>query len=183
MDIRNLSFAHQKGGPLFLEEISTNIPQGKITTIIGPNGSGKSTLLELMAGNRKPNAGTLQLDEKELNSYSAKALGKKLAVVYQQQVAPADLTVEKLVRYGRQPHRKWLEGWSKEDEGAVGEALDATEMAAKRDKPLATLSGGERQRAWIAMALARRPHCFFSMSRQRFLICTINMKCSTSSPD
>lgn len=154
MDIHNLSFSY--GATHVLEQLSLSIHEGKITTILGPNGSGKSTLLSLLARSLMPKSGEIMLEGKDLFSLSAKELAKKLAVVYQQNTAPMDLTVKKLTAYGRQPHKKMLSGWSQQDEEAVNEALTVTNLLNKADAAISALSGGERQRVWIAMALAQQ---------------------------
>lgn len=169
MNIHNVSYSFTKSQSPFLKDITTSIQTGKVTTIVGPNGSGKSTLLELLAANRTSSKGSILLDGKEVSSYSAKVLGQKLAVVYQQQTAPADLTVEKLIRYGRQPHRSLLGGWTEDDENAVQSALMATSLHTKRDAKMFYLSGGERQRAWIAMALAQKTKLLFLDEPTTFL--------------
>ena len=46
MNIEHVTLSYD-GSRNHLEDVSTVIPKGKITTIIGPNGSGKSTLLRL----------------------------------------------------------------------------------------------------------------------------------------
>lgn len=46
--------------------------------------------------------------------------------------------------------------WSRDDDEAVSEALDATDTAELAERVLEELSGGQRQRVWIAMALAQR---------------------------
>ncbi|MDQ0207747.1 ABC transporter ATP-binding protein [Alkalicoccobacillus murimartini] len=154
MDIHNLTFSY--GTPTFIHELSLSIQKGAITTILGPNGSGKSTLLALMAKSLSPKSGEIMFDGELLSSLQAKTLAKKLAVVYQQNDAPMDLTVKKLTAYGRQPHRRLLSGWTDADEQAVQEALAVTNLLTKADVSLAALSGGERQRVWIAMALAQQ---------------------------
>jgi iron complex transport system ATP-binding protein len=60
-----------------------------------------------------------------------------------------------LVKQGRHPYRRLLKQWSKEDENAVQNALEATNMLEFKDRPVDSLSGGQRQRAWIAMTLAQ----------------------------
>ena len=90
------------------------------------------------------------------NQKSPKEFAKKLAIVYQQNDIPSDLTVEKLVMYGRMPHTSMFKRSTTEDEEAVTWALTCTNLITKRHHELSALSGGERQRVWIAMALAQK---------------------------
>src|SRR3546814_11081253 len=46
--------------------------------------------------------------------------------------------------------------WTRQDEEAVAQALDATSTADLAERPVDELSGGQRQRVWIAMALAQQ---------------------------
>ncbi len=139
-----------------LNGVSTAIPKGKITTILGPNGCGKSTLLSVMARNNRPIEGFVKLENRELIDYKPKEFAKKLAIVYQQNEIPQDLTVEKLVRFGRMPYSSLFKKESIDDEEAITWALTCTNLLEKRNHDLTALSGGERQRVWIAMALAQK---------------------------
>ncbi len=160
MEIHNISFSYHKNEPT-LQHITSEIKRGEITTIIGPNGSGKSTLLGVMSKNIAPTSGEILLDGKSIHLYKSKEFAKKLAVVHQQNEAPVDLTVEKLVWFGRLPHKRFLAQQNGEDEEAIEWALSCTNLQKKRSKTLAQLSGGERQRAWIAMSLAQRTSMLF----------------------
>src|SRR5699024_7095444 len=100
METKDISFAYH-GGITRLHPINGTIKKGEITTIIGPNGSGKSTLLGVLTDNLQPQEGHVVLDGKAINQYKPKELARMLGVVHQQNVAPADMTVEKLVYYGR----------------------------------------------------------------------------------
>ncbi len=51
------------GETLLLDEMSFKIPPGSIVGIIGPNGAGKTTLFRMLAGQEKPDSGTLRLGE------------------------------------------------------------------------------------------------------------------------
>ena len=139
-----------------LDGVTTTIEKGKITTIIGPNGCGKSTLLSVISRNNMPQQGLVTLDQKDIMAYKAKEFAKKLAIVYQQNIVPQDITIEKLVAYGRVPHQQLMKKNAEEDEAAVNWALAATNLTQKRTSKLDALSGGERQRVWIAMALAQK---------------------------
>lgn len=168
MDIERLSFSHRSDAPL-LDKLTFQIPKGRITTIIGPNGSGKSTLLGVLSRNHLPYEGSARIDGKEIADFKPKELARKLAVVHQQNSAPEDMTVERLVAFGRQPHRSLLKPHAREDEACVDWALAVTGLLDKRSEPLARLSGGEKQRAWIGMALAQRTGILFLDEPTTFL--------------
>lgn len=155
MEVNQVVVSHD-GVKKHLQGVTTSIPKGKITTIIGPNGCGKSTLLGVMSRNNKPLEGVAKLENRDLVEYKPKEFAKKFAIVYQQNDIPQDLTVEKLVMFGRMPYSSLLKKKSADDEKAVTWALECTNLLEKRDNDLTALSGGERQRVWIAMALAQQ---------------------------
>lgn len=158
--IQNLSFAYGKH-PV-LHGLNLSLQEGSITTLIGANGCGKSTLFQLMTKNLKSNQGTIQFRGENITSMRLKDFAKEVAIVHQYNSAPADLTVEKLVGYGRTPHHTL--GMSADpqlDEEKVRWAMDITNTTKYRDKPVAELSGGQKQRVWIAMALAQDTKVLF----------------------
>lgn len=144
------------GARRIVEDLSLSIEPGRTTVLLGPNGSGKSTLLRGLAGLLAPREGRVLLDSVSLEHWPRRKLARRVAFLSQTQDVPAGLTVRELVRHGRFAHRKWLSGETDDDRDAVDWALDATGLAAMRERSLLALSGGERQRAWIAMALAQR---------------------------
>ena len=154
MEIKDISFAYADNVKR-LHHISNVIKKGEITTIIGPNGSGKSTLLSVMTNNNRAQEGQVILDGKTINQYKPKELAKILGVVHQKNTAPQDMTVEKLVYYGRLPHKNVFSPSSDKDEEMVEWALECTGLLEKRHAAIDTLSGGQQQRVWIAMALAQ----------------------------
>lgn len=160
MEIKNITFAYQDK-VIRLDEVSGQINKGDITTIIGPNGCGKSTLMGVMTNNNKPLSGEVFLEGKELHDFKPKELARTLGVVHQQNVAPSDMTVEKLTHYGRLPHKGTFAPESDEDEEIVAWALKSTGLYGRRHMTIDTLSGGQQQRVWIAMALAQNTPFLF----------------------
>ena len=59
LKIEGLTFGYSPDRLLY-ENFSLTLRRGEIVTILGPSGSGKSTLFELIAGNLKPMAGTIE---------------------------------------------------------------------------------------------------------------------------
>ncbi|ABV33808.1 MULTISPECIES: ABC transporter ATP-binding protein [Pseudothermotoga] len=153
IQLSNLSFAYN--GKPFINQIELLIEKAKITSIIGPNGSGKSTLLNLIAGLYKPHTGNVVIEGSDIFKISRKEIAKKLAIVFQQNYAPEDITVKELVQFGRNPHKKYFELLNDDDAGVVDWALRVTNMNHLSDRYVSQLSGGERQRAWIAMGLVQ----------------------------
>lgn len=159
MEVNKVNFTYNNHP--FIVDLTTDIEVGKITTIIGPNGSGKSTLLNLLVNQIQPMSGSIQLNGQNLSNLSTKEIAKKMAIVYQQNQAPGDITVERLVRFGRAPYQSFFKSSDDEEEEVVAWALKVTRLEGMKNKKISELSGGERQRAWIAMSLAQKTNILF----------------------
>lgn len=145
------------------------IPTGKITALIGPNGSGKSTLLKALARQLVPENGQVIIDGREIATLSSIQLARKLGILFQENLAPNDLSVEELVFRGRHPHRRLFESLTKQDSAAVDEALKLADLTSLRYSQISELSSGQRQLAWIAMAVAQEPRYLFFDEPTTFL--------------
>ncbi|MFJ5976760.1 ABC transporter ATP-binding protein [Pseudarthrobacter oxydans] len=129
--------------------------RGTVTSIIGPNGCGKSTLLRGLGRLLRPQAGRVALDGGDVAAMSSRAIAQRMSILPQTPHAPSGLTVGELVARGRHPRQRWYQQFSRSDEGAIVDALAATDIADLAATPLEDLSGGQRQRAWISMILAQ----------------------------
>ena len=138
-----------------VSDLSVDIRDGEITTIIGPNGCGKSTLLRALARLMRPAGGSVILDGQEIHRLPTRDVAKRLGLMQQQPAPPGGITVEDLVRRGRYPHQSFLQPPSKRDSEIVSDALELTGMTDLRLRPVDQLSGGQRQRAWMAMEIAQ----------------------------
>ncbi|SFD93531.1 iron complex transport system ATP-binding protein [Lentibacillus persicus] len=143
------------GDNIVIDDLDITIPKGEITVFIGSNGCGKSTLLRSLARLLKPKDGDVVLDGEDIAKMGTKEVAKKMSILPQSPGTPDGLNVMELVKQGRHPYRGFLKQWSQEDEQAVHNALEATNMLEFKDRPVDSLSGGQRQRAWIAMTLAQ----------------------------
>ena len=141
---------------IVVDELDLVVPPGRITAVVGANACGKSTLLRSMSRLLRPRGGHVLLDGRDVHALPAKQLARTLGLLPQSPIAPEGITVSDLVGRGRHPHQRLLARWSREDDEAVAEALEATGTVDLADRPVDELSGGQRQRVWIAMALAQR---------------------------
>jgi iron complex transport system ATP-binding protein len=138
-----------------VEDVSTRVPDGRITVIVGANACGKSTLLRGMARLLRPRSGRVLLDGKAVHQVPTKEVARTLGLLPQNPVSPEGVTVVDLVGRGRAPHQGRFQRWSAADEAAVAHALEVTDTLSLADRVVDELSGGQRQRVWIAMALAQ----------------------------
>lgn len=159
-EIKDLSFSY--GDNKVIDGLNLKIKEGKITTLIGANGCGKSTLFNLMTKNLKPDNGEIFLAGQNVEQMKLKDFARKAAIVHQYNTAPSDITVEKLVEFGRTPyHTMGFSPNTDEDREKVKFALEITNTEKFKDKPVSQLSGGQKQRVWIAMALAQDTKILF----------------------
>ena len=156
LEAKNISVSIN--GKKIISDINSSFAEGKITAIIGPNGVGKSTLLKVLAALNSKYEGEVLLGGKNIRDLSRKKIARHLAILPQTMQIPPDITVARLIDYGRFPYRSlFSRGNPKEDEDAVKWAISVVNLEKFKDRQVNSLSGGERQRARIAMALAQLP--------------------------
>jgi iron complex transport system ATP-binding protein len=149
------------GDHLIVKDLSVQIPDKQITTIIGSNGCGKSTLLKAITRIISHQCGNVLLDGENISKGNTKELAKKMAILPQTPESAGGLTVGELVSYGRFPHQKGMGRLSKKDYDIINWALDVTGTSDFKYRQVDALSGGQRQRVWIAMALAQETDIIF----------------------
>lgn len=159
MEVRNLSFSYGKNK--VLRDVSFKIEGGNITTIMGANGCGKSTLFSLMTKNLYPRKGNIFLSGKNIQNLSLKEFARKVSIVHQYNTSSDEITVERLVSFGRTPHMKMMQARTQEDEELIQWAMEVTNVEKYKSREVSRLSGGQRQRVWIAMALAQNTKILF----------------------
>ena len=142
------------GGRRVVSGVSVSLQPGQWVAIIGPNGAGKSSLLSLLAGLRKPAAGSVHLQGRPIAEWPAAQRARAVAWLAQQGEAKGEMAARDVVRLGRLPHHGLFGTPSAADETVVDEAMATTECSAFGQRRLAELSGGERQRVLLARALA-----------------------------
>ncbi len=149
------------------DDVSLDLRPGEIHALIGPNGAGKSTLIKQIAGELRPDSGSILFEGQSINALDpAERARLGLARSFQVSSVVPDFTV--------------LENTMLAVQGASGSTFrflkpalsdrDLTEPAAfhirqaglagRETVPAAALAHGERRRLEIAMALAMRPRAF-----------------------
>jgi len=111
---------------LIVKNLSIEIPDKKITTIIGSNGCGKSTLLKAITRIISHKSGTVVLDGKDILKENTRELAKKMAILPQTPEATIGLTVGELLSYGRFPYQNGLGRLTKKDFEVIDWALEVT---------------------------------------------------------
>lgn len=155
----NVSISY--GERYIVKDLSVEIPDKKITTIIGSNGCGKSTLLKAITRIIPHQSGAVILDGESIANENTKKLAQKMAILPQTPEGASGLTVGELVSYGRFPYQKGFGRLTKADYEVIDWALEVTGTKGFKFRPVDALSGGQRQRVWIAMALAQETEIIF----------------------
>ena len=85
ISVDGLSFRYEgPGSNWVIEDLSLQIPAGKITAIVGESGSGKTTFLKLLMGFYRPEKGTIMIDGNKLEEISISSLRRSTGVVMQE---------------------------------------------------------------------------------------------------
>jgi putative ABC transport system ATP-binding protein len=143
-----------------LSEISFEIEQGSIFSIVGPSGSGKTTLLGLCAGLDHPSSGSIELCGSNLEDLNeddrAQLRNKEVGFIFQNfQLLPTLTALENVIVP--------LELQGSKNAVKVGmELLDRVGLADRFHHYPSQLSGGEQQRVALARAFSNKPSILFA---------------------
>jgi len=133
--------------------VSVSFAPGKLHLIIGPNGAGKSTLIKVLARLLRPQEGTVDYQDVDVQNESEADLAKRRAVLSQAVEVAFPLTVREVVMMGRYPHFGGRP--SPIDVKTVDDVMEYFDVTEFGERDYQTLSGGERQRVNFARVLAQ----------------------------
>ncbi len=134
--------------------VSLEVAEGEIVTLIGANGAGKSTVLNTLSGLLRPRRGRARMGTLDLTSASSQAIVRAgLVQVPEGREILSRLTVEENLLLG---------GWTRRDRAAVTASVDEMMqrfpiLGRRRRVAAGQLSGGEQQQLAIARALVAQP--------------------------
>jgi len=157
----HVSFAYEPGRPI-LQDVSFEVPAGKMVAIVGPSGAGKSTISRILFRFYDLARGAVTIDGQNIEDVTQHSLRAAIGMVPQDTVLFND-TIGYNIRYGR-------------PEATSAEVREAARLAQIHDFIMTLpqgydslvgerglkLSGGEKQRVAIARALAKRPDLLFA---------------------
>ncbi|MFC7704617.1 ATP-binding cassette domain-containing protein [Plastorhodobacter daqingensis] len=139
-----------------LQDVTLDLPAGRMVGLIGPDGVGKSSLLSLLAGARRLQEGEVQVLGGDMRDKAHRArLCPRIAYMPQglgRNLYPTLSVEENLHFFGA------LFGHDRaEREHRITDLLAATGMSAFRARPAAKLSGGMKQKLGLCCALIHDP--------------------------
>jgi ABC-type lipoprotein export system ATPase subunit len=137
-----------------VDDVSIEVPKGKITVVMGHSGSGKSTLIGILSGMIKPESGAVSIDGNDIQNKSNRQRDRirasEIGMIPQSQSLIGGLTVYENIRL--------QSAFSKTGTEADGKALDDMiedlGLEEVRNMLPHRLSGGEMKRTAIARALS-----------------------------
>ncbi len=137
------------------DDLNLSYRQSGLIALMGRNGIGKTTLIRCLAGLKSPNQGQVLINQENLGQLSARRRARMVSLVLTHQSDSGWMTVEEMVRLGRNPYTNWWGKFSSEDHHRVQQALSLTGLQDLRDRPLHELSDGQLQKALLARALTQ----------------------------
>ena len=135
-----------------VDGVDLEIGRGEFFTMLGPSGSGKTTTLRLIAGFERPDAGTIQLQGKDVAQLPP--YERDVNTVFQDYALFPHMTVRENVEYGLRVGGKYSRD---ERRRRAVEVLAMVQLDAHGDRKPSQLSGGQRQRVALARAIVNRP--------------------------
>lgn len=137
------------GNTTVLNDISLEIQEGEIVSILGPSGCGKTTLLNLILGIASVDAGQIFYNGKDITKVPMEK--RKFNIVFQDYALFPNLNVYQNIVYGLRNNPDI----STQEE--VDAMIDLLELRPHLDKKIDQLSGGQKQRVALARTMVMKP--------------------------
>lgn len=154
IDMENLSFKYDDED-LVLDNLSLNIPKGKVFALVGPSGGGKSTVFKLILNFYQPSSGNLLINGKSISQQKIVDIRNQMAYVPQDAYLFTG-SIEDNILHGKKDatHDEIIQ---------AAKAANAHEFIMEMENGYNTkvgergtqLSGGQRQRIAIARAILK----------------------------
>ena len=156
LELKNISKSY--GDQLILNNISLQVNEKELVSILGPSGSGKSTLLQIIGLLNPADSGNIFLDNVACTDFKEKELiefrNKKLGFVFQFHKLLGEFTCEENIKMPLFIREKSLTIPQLELFEKIINKLSINDLIKKYPNQL---SGGEQQRVAVARALINQP--------------------------
>jgi iron(III) transport system ATP-binding protein len=141
------------------QDVSFEVPEGQLFTLLGPSGCGKTTTLRSIAGLEKPTEGVITVSGSTVYSSASKVFippnKRGFGMVFQSYAIWPHMTVFQNASFPLEVGQK---NYSRKDiETKVMRVLESVELAQYADRDATRLSGGQQQRLALARALVMEP--------------------------
>ncbi len=138
-----------------VDNLSMEMNEGELVSLLGPSGCGKTTTLRMIAGFIPPSEGTIAVDDKVISSASSSLPPEQrnMSMIFQSYAIWPNMTVAENVAFGLKI-RKLA---SAEIESRVNAILKTVQLYPLRDRYPAELSGGQQQRVSLARSIVVKP--------------------------
>jgi phospholipid/cholesterol/gamma-HCH transport system ATP-binding protein len=145
------------GSHTVLQDITFDVPRGKISAIMGPSGTGKSVLLKNIIGLLRPEKGEIYIDDEQIVGMREKDLmrvRRKMGVLFQDGALFGSLNLFDNIAFPLREHTKKSE---KEIREITLEKASLVGLLDHLKKVPGEVSGGMKKRAGLARALSLDP--------------------------
>ncbi|MHB8246928.1 MAG: ABC transporter ATP-binding protein [Acidimicrobiales bacterium] len=149
------------GSHTVLEDITFDVPKGKITTILGPSGTGKSVLLKNIIGLLQPDAGQIWVDGEPIvgmKSGQLYEIRKKFGVLFQDGALFGSMNLYDNIAFPLREHTRKSE---REIRQLVLMNAELVGLLDHLKKLPGEVSGGMKKRAGLARAMVTEPEIVF----------------------
>ncbi|MGH3986795.1 MAG: ABC transporter ATP-binding protein [Actinomycetes bacterium] len=147
-----------------VNDVSFEVENGELFTLLGPSGCGKTTTLRSIAGLERPDAGAITLADKPLFSarngqrkVNVPANERGLGMVFQSYAIWPHMSVFDNVAFPLQVKKRRERLGKREVSERVMKVLETMELAGYADRQATKLSGGQQQRLALARAVVIEP--------------------------
>lgn len=147
LELKNIKKCYD--GVTILENVSLDISDGEIVSILGPSGCGKTTLLNMILGIAECDEGQIVFDGKDITDTPMEKRG--FNIVFQDYALFPNLNVYKNIVYGLRNNKNIS---TKEE---VDELIHLLGLEPHLDKKIEQLSGGQKQRVALARTMVMKP--------------------------
>ncbi len=166
LEVRNLRkvfFQHTPNEKVALDGVDLTLAEGDFVTVIGSNGAGKSTLLNVVAGEFRPEGGTVHIDGTDVTRLPVHRVARWVGRVFQDPMAGTtpNGTIEQnlAMAFARGRTRGLRTGVTKAKREIFREELARLELGLENRlrTDVGLLSGGQRQALSLLMATFSGP--------------------------
>lgn len=152
LKVENIS--KQFSGVVVLDNVSIELPAGKVSAIIGENGAGKSTLMRILSGVYTDYKGQIFYQNEAVRFSSTKdAQSRGISIIHQELNLIPYLSITENIFLGRELTTPWGGLRTKQMRAQTQELLNRLKLPVSPNTPVYQLKVGQQQVVEIAKAL------------------------------